>query len=476
MIVMKFGGTSVQNSQAIGQVMKIVSGRLDRSPVVVVSAMAGVTDALIRAVRYAARGRLEEAVSIIEELRQRHLSCALDLLLGGRNEMALAEQRIQELMAEIETALRLIAGEGTASPRNQDLVVSQGERLSSTIVACCLSAAGLDARLVDSRDFVVTDDNFTCAGLDLGKTCNRTRDRLLPMVEIGDIPVAQGFIGATLDGRPTTIGRGGSDYSAAVIGAALGVEEIEIWTDVDGVMTADPRVVPGAELVTNLSFSEAAELAFFGTKVLHPSTVLPAIEQGIPVRIYNTYNPASEGTLITAQGQLTDRPVKSIAFKRNVEVLNVTSNQAVPRSRFLLEVFDTLYQNNASVALVNPLEQAVSVTIDQIDDIDATERALARLGSVTREPGKSLVCVVGQGIRGNPALSSRLMRVLGRATTGFTGHGSTPSSLTAVVDEHEVERSVRALHDELFVRTRASFRGVPPGVMREQPQFGLSNP
>ena len=305
MIVMKFGGTSLQDRAAINRACDIVAGRVDQSPIVVVSAMARVTDALLAA---CARGRLkrrfDEAASLIDALRERHLRTARELVEpdgdGGAGKVSFkeVEGEIRARFAELENLARAIATLGELTPRSQDAVASFGERLSSIIVAAAMKARGLLSELVDSRQFMITDDHFTAAAPDMSETRSRARSRLLPLVEGGRVVVAQGFIGATPDGVTTTIGRGGSDFSAAVIGAALGAERIEIWTDVNGLLTADPRIVPDARRIRVISFAEAAELSYFGAKVLHPSTVLPAVDLDIPVHIFNTHNPSCEGTLI----------------------------------------------------------------------------------------------------------------------------------------------------------------------------------
>ena len=276
---MKFGGTSVQDATAINQAATIVLGRIARAPIVVVSAMARVTDTLVRMARAAQERRIDETSSNIEALRERHIATARELLAGsprpsaGAHLLGPVEREIENQFAELESLIRSVSTLGELTPRTQDAIVSFGERMSSVIVAAAFQRKGIQAYVVDSRQFIITDDNFTTALPDIQETTRRARATLLPSIESGRVPVAQGFIGATAEGVTTTIGRGGSDYTAALIGAGLEVEAIEIWTDVDGLMTTDPRVVPDAKRIRVISFSEASELSYFGARVLHPSTV-----------------------------------------------------------------------------------------------------------------------------------------------------------------------------------------------------------
>jgi aspartate kinase len=311
--VMKFGGTSVQDAEAIDRVVEIISGRRKKDLVLVISAMAGVTDALLELSRYIAERRSDRVALIIMELRARHLAVAHAFSPTS------VIRDLQDLFAELETIVHSIIARGELTPCSQDAVVSFGERMSSLIVTAALQARGIASELVDSRDFIITDDRFTSAAPLKKETIERAKAILLPIIEAGGIPVTQGFIGSTLEGVTTTIGRGGSDYSAAIIAASLDAEAIEIWTDVDGLMTADPRVVSDAKRIRAISFAEAAELSYFGAKVLHPGTILPAIERGIPIHIYNSRNPSCEGTLVGANSIPSRNFVKSITFKRGFE-------------------------------------------------------------------------------------------------------------------------------------------------------------
>lgn len=448
---MKFGGTSLQDSAAINQAAGIVEAKLDRAPAVVVSAMAGVTDALLRVSRLAREQRFEDAAAIIDELRQRHLATARELLSKtAEHSVYQVAQGIQENLKELESLARSVATLGELTPRTQDAIVSFGERLSSPLVAAALNAHGVAAELVDSRAFIITDDRFTNAAPNFAETEARTRDSVLPIINAGVVPVTQGYIGSTKEGVTTTIGRGGSDYSAALIGAALGAEAIEIWTDVDGLMTADPRIVPNALRIRVISFAEASELSYFGAKVLHPSTVLPAIERGIPVSIFNTRNPACEGTLIVASPKPSDNVIKSIAFKRGVTIVNVASTRMLMAHGFLRTIFEVFDRHQTSVDVVTTSEVSVSMTLDNADRLEAIARDLGGIGDVSVERDKAIVCVVGDNLKFTPGVASRLFRAIEDTNVNMISQGASEINLTFVIDESECERVVRALHEEFF--------------------------
>ena len=450
MIVMKFGGTSVQDAAAIIRVAEIVAGRVERAPVVVVSAMARVTEELLRIADAAKARCVEEAFAGIRELLERHLATSRELLSESRESLPAVERELESQFAELENLARSVGTLGELTARSQDAVVSFGERLSSVIVAEVFRSRGIPAELADSRTFIITDDRFTRAAPDMQETSRRTRAALEPMIKSGRVPVAQGFIGSTAEGVTTTIGRGGSDYSAALIGAALGAEAIEIWTDVDGLMTADPRVVRDARRIRVISFAEASELSYFGAKVLHPSTVLPAIERGIPVHIYNTHNPACEGTLIVATPRPSRNLIKSIAFKRGVTIVNVTSTRMLLAYGFLRTIFEVFDRHQTSVDVVTTSEVSVSMTLDNTDRLEAIKRDLGGIGEVTVEREKAIVCVVGDNLKFTPGVAARLFQAIESTNVNMISQGASEINLTFVIDESDVDRVVRRLHDECF--------------------------
>lgn len=449
MIVMKFGGTSVQDAAAIIRVAEIVRSKLSRQPVVVVSAMSRVTDRLLELAQVAANRDFDGVWQTISELRQRHISTARELLSSDRS-LRQVEKAIQELIAALEALALSVATLGELTPRSQDAISSFGERLSSLIIAALFRTKGIAGELVDSRSFLVTDDNFTIAVPDIKTTEGRAREMLLPLLEKGLVPVAQGFIGSTPQGVTTTIGRGGSDYSASIIGAVLGAEAIEIWTDVDGLMTADPRVINEARRIRVISFAEAAELSYFGAKVLHPSTVQPAVERRIPVHIFNTLNPSCEGTLIVAGPQHSGTPIKSIAFKRGVTVINVNSTRMLLSHGFLRSIFEVFDRHKTSVDVVTTSEVSVSVTLDNAERLDVIAEDLARIGEVSIDRNKAIVCVVGDSLKTTPGVAAKLFRAIESINVNMISQGASEINLTFVINDSEVERAARQLHSELF--------------------------
>ena len=451
MIVMKFGGTSVQDAAAIKRAAEIVAGRIACEPVVVVSAMARVTEELLRGAQVARERRIDAALASINELRERHVATARELLSqSAESQLDAVEREIQNQFSELENLVRSVGTLGELTARSQDAIVSFGERLSSAIVAEAFRRRGIPAELADSRNFIITDDCFSRAAPDMRETTSRTRDALGPLIKAGSVPVVQGFIGSTSDGITTTIGRGGSDYSAALIGAALGAEAIEIWTDVDGLMTVDPRVVPTARRIRVISFAEAAELSYFGAKVLHPSTVLPAVEREIPVHIYNTNNPGCEGTLIVAKPRPSRNLIKSIAFKRGVTIVNVTSTRMLMAYGFLRTIFEVFDRHQTSVDVVTTSEVSVSMTLDNTDRLEAIKGDLGGIGEVTVEREKAIVCVVGDNLKFTPGVAARVFQAIESTNVNMISQGASEINLTFVIDESDVDRVVRRLHDEVF--------------------------
>jgi aspartate kinase len=454
MIVMKFGGTSVGDAAAIRQVAEIVKSKLNRAPVVVVSAMARVTDTLLHIARIATERRYEEAAAVIDELRARHLETAHELMAGAETgdgySLDWAERSIDYQINELKGLARSLATLGEMTPRSQDAIVSFGERLSSVVVTAAFAARGIPAELVDSRQFIVTDNQFTRAAPDMAATRQRARDVLLPVLESRCVPVAQGFIGSTVSGVTTTIGRGGSDYSAAIIGAALEAEAIEIWTDVDGLLTADPRLVKTARRIRVISFTEAAELSYFGAKVLHPSTVMPAVEQSIPVHIFNTHNPSCEGTLIAAEPPPSRSLIKSIAFKRGVTVINITSTRMLMAYGFLRAIFEVFERHQTSVDVVTTSEVSVSMTLDSTENLDGIRRDLQQIGEVNIEREKAIVCVVGANLKFTPGVVGRLFSAIGGANVNMISQGASEINLTFVTDDSDVASVVERLHEAFF--------------------------
>src|SRR5438093_2462776 len=362
MIVCKFGGTSVQDAEAMERVARIVGARLKDRPVIVASAMGNTTNTLLSCAQAAARGKRQEALDQLTRLREKHYREAQKLLSAKAQETDLEALSLQ--FKELSTLLKGLAILGELTPRSMDAVASFGERLSTLLLTEALLERGIPAQLVDARRCVITDDNFTRAAPLFDLTDIAIREHLLPVLRSGKVPVIQGFIGSTLDGVITTIGRGGSDYSAAIIGAALDAYDIQIWTDVDGIMTTDPRMVAEARRVKVISFDEAAELAYFGARVLHPATILPAVKKKIPVHVLNSYKPDQEGTLITDEAPSSENPVKSIAYKRGITIINITSTRMLMAHGFLKKIFEIFDHYKTPVDVVSTFEVSGSLTLD----------------------------------------------------------------------------------------------------------------
>ncbi len=449
MIVMKFGGSSVGSAEAMQRVARIVAGRIRKRPLVVASAMSGITDALLQVSRACEERRLLEALGGIQAIRDRHVE-TLDALELVTPEREAAAGEVRTLCSDLETLARGVATLGELTPRSRDALAAFGEALSCRLLAAALRKEGLPARFEDSRGLLVTDPSFGAASPNFLATERRCRETALPALDRGQVLVTQGFVGATLEGITTTLGRGGSDYSAATFGSVMGAETIEIWTDVDGMMTADPRVVPDARRIREVSFDEAAELSYFGAKVLHPSTVLPAVERGIPVQIFNTWNPEGEGTRITAQPTRCSNLIKSIAMKRGITVLNVSSTRMLQAHGFLRTLFDVFERHATAVDVVTTSEVSVSMTIDDTRSLEAIRRELEAIGKVSVESGMAIVCVVGDGLRGAPGAVARIFGALGGTAVHMVSQGASEINLTFVVQEGAAHEVVRSLHREMF--------------------------
>ncbi len=453
-VVMKFGGTSVADPQAIGRLMAIVQRQRqaqaggERPPVVVASALGGVTDRLLNAARLAEEGDADGAVAALHEIVDRHVAVATALTTGPRRDDLLAE--VREEFANVGGLVRALAVLREASPRSLDAVAASGELASSRIVAAALLEAGVPAVWVDARTVLVTDAEHTGAAPDMDATRDRGRARLAPIAAAGQVAVLGGFIGATPQGVTTTLGRGGSDYSAAIVGACLDVDEIQIWTDVDGMLTADPRVVAQPRLVPQLTFAEASELAYFGAKVLHPSTILPAVDRNIPVRILNSRRPEVSGTLITASAAGAGGTITAIACKRDVTVVDITSTRMLMAHGFLRRLFEVFERFRTAVDVVTTSEVSVSVTVDDIRRLDAILDNLRTFADVSCEPAMGIVCVVGERLQDDPAVFGRAVTSLGGIPLRLVSQAAARRNVTFVMRDADVPAAMNGLHDQFF--------------------------
>src|SRR6478672_459443 len=412
-IVMKFGGTSVADADAITRVVGIVKAARERSglpPVVIVSAMSGVTDRLLELTGAAERRRDAHVLNGIAELSRRHFE-ALDRLLPAEA----ANQVLAEIGADFDDLRALLKATGilrTASPGALDAIVCTGELMSSRILAAALEHSGVPTSWIDARRAIVTDDAHTAASPKADETREAVGREIVPRVAEGRVPVVGGFVGATTQGVTTTLGRGGSDYSAAIIGAAVDSREIQIWTDVDGMLTADPRVVESPHVVPHLSFGEASELAYFGAKVLHPSTILPAVAKDIPARILNSRRPGGAGTTITAEPPTADRPLAAVACKRHVTMVEITSTRMLMAHGFLRRVFEVFERHRTAVDVVTTSEVSVSVTVDDDARLADIVEALREFAEVNVEGGLAILCAVGDNLRCDPRIAARVIGAL----------------------------------------------------------------
>lgn len=447
MIVMKFGGSSVESAAAISRVAGIVKARLHRKPLVVVSAMGKTTNRLLAIADKAAAGNLADALNDVEELRDFHIREAMQLV-PAESHTAL-ETLIDDNFESLENAIEEVARIGQVTAALWDEVASHGERLSSAIVAMAMNGAGVPASHLDSRQVLITDARHMMALPLYSRTYTRLKEKALPLLERG-VVVMGGFIGSTATGVTTTLGRGGSDFSAAIAGAGIEAEEIQIWTDVDGMLTCDPRVVPGGHLLKTVSFAEAAEMAYFGAKVLHPATVLPAIEKNIPVRVLNSRNPDVAGTLVVAQTVKCTNPVKVIACKRNVTVVNVRSLRMLMAHGFLRRIFEVFDRYRVPVDMVSTSEVSVSLTIELTASLDEIVAELGRIAEVTVLPEQSIVCLVGDSIRETPGVAARAFAALRDVNVAMISQGASLLNLSVVVNDRDLVAAVQALHDEFF--------------------------
>ena len=447
MIVAKFGGTSVADAAAIRRTGEIVRGRLGRAPVIVVSALAGATNALLSAAELAASGQLVAALEHVSQLRDRHLATISELLGSGpeAHELRAETSLMFDELAHLAEALSVL---GFATPRSMDAVASMGERLSAPICAAAFSQMGIPSVAVDSRQVMITNDDFGRAAPLPAQIAAASHAQLLPIIAAGKVPVVGGFVGATTSGITTTLGRGGSDYSAALFGAALNADAIEIWTDVDGMLTADPRVVPGAQLIEHLRFDEAAELASFGAKVLHPSAIAPAVERDIPVYVFNSMRPEAVGTRITFEAPPCT--VRAIAGKRGVVVVRVGSPKMLGTPGALRSIFEVFDRYRISVDVVATSEVSVSLTVDDDPSLLKAVEDLRGFGEVAIERDRGIVALVGAGLGGSSPSMARALRAVGDERLHMVSLSSTGINLTLIVDDAQVHPVMRLLHHEFF--------------------------
>ena len=468
MVIQKFGGTSVADPDAVRRLIDIVRtarARDGRGPVVVVSAMSRVTDALLAIASDAGAAQSERALAQVEQLRERHLTMARALLgdaaggaighaaggdVGGSENLAALTAHIEQQFDELAAVVKALAVLREVSVRTLDVIAAMGELLSSRIIAAALVQAGLPGGWVDARRAIVTDADHTRANPLMRETTAALRASVLPLLDAGRIPVLGGFVGATVEGHTTTLGRGGSDYSGAIVGAGIDAAEIQIWTDVDGMLTADPHVIPQSKLVPRLSFAEAAELSYFGAKVLHPSTIHPAVERNIPVRILNARKPDGAGTLITADPAPGGAQLTAMAAKRELTVVDITSSRMLMAYGFLRRVFEVFERFRTAVDVVTTSEVSVSVTVDDRRHLEAIVEALSEFAEVSVEPEMALLCAVGDRLRNEPEIAARVIRVLEEVPLRMISQAASRRNITVVLRQTDLPHAMQRLHEEFF--------------------------
>lgn len=447
MQVLKFGGSSVRNAEAIRNVFSIIVDRNDKC-VVVVSAFQTVTNTLVELIKNIGESQIDLINQNIQYLKELHIKTARDLNIG-KEVVNFIENELNRLSMLCE-AMTII---GEVSKKSQDIILSIGERLSSFIIANAASISGINATHLDSSKIISTNDKFTEAEVDFERTKDLSEIKLLPLLDDYNVVICGGFIGSTANGEITTLGRGGSDYSAAIIASSINASRLDIYTDVDGIMTCDPNSVPRASLIDKMSYSEAAELAFFGAKVLHPKTISPAVSKNIPVRVLNTFNPTCSGTEIVdiKSGQPN---LKALAYRKGITVINIISNRMLGAYGFLSKVFEIFNKYKTSVDIVTTSEVSVTLTIDCIDNVQSILPELEKFAAVEVFKDKAMISIIGEGLRNTSGIGAKFFGVLKDINISMISFGASEINLSIVIDEHKLKTAIELLHKEFFENNR----------------------
>lgn len=446
-IIMKFGGTSVADTEAFERVAQIVKSHRDESPVVVVSAISKFTDTLLRCLELAIGNNVTRTVTEFEIHLARHTVIAETLLAS--DEASKFATTVDDFRRKLTRLLCDVASSDSI-PALKDELLAVGEQLSACLLTRVLRANGLPATYVDARRVIITDEQFGCAEPLMKETADHVSLEVASLIRREEIPVLGGFIAGSARGTTTTLGRGGSDYSAAIVGAALNAREIQIWTDVTGVLTADPRVVANARTVPVLSYQEAAELAYFGAKVLHPKTMHPAVECNIPVRVCNSQAPTEPGTLVRARSEAVPQTVKAIAHKNNITTLQVTSSRMLGAYGFLRALFEVFDRHRTVVDVVTTSEVSVSLSVDDASSLPQLLPDLEKFGTVEVEHPRTIICIIGEGLRHTPGIAARLFGALSDINISMISFGSSSINLTFMVDEEFASETITRLHRVCF--------------------------
>ncbi len=448
MKILKFGGSSVANASNINKVVDIILqvSRKREQLVIVVSALGGVTDQLITLALSASKRQVKHK-GLLKNICKKHNKVIEELIKPTERKNVL--NQVNKKYKELGDIIKNIFSTKKLSPGSLDAVMSFGEQLLAYIISEAIKSRGTVCKFIDSRTIIKTDEKFGSANVDIKnsyKLISKYFKNKPPLSIMG------GFIASTKNGVTTTLGRGGSDYTASLVGAALNASSIEIWTDVDGMLTADPRIVTKARLVPSLSYAEASELAYFGAKVLHPSTILPAVAKNIPVRILNSQKPNKLGTLITKQINLRRNGLAALACKRDISIINVTSTRMFMAPGFMKILFEVFNRFSTTVDVVTTSEVTVSMTIDDTRHLSAIMNELKIFADVTYQAGMAIICVVGEGLKNNSTLLSTVVKTVGQERLSMLSLSAGKRNVTIVLPDKDVPKAMNRLHDKLFIK------------------------
>lgn len=446
---MKFGGTSVANYEAITRAIGIVQGRLQEKPVVVVSALSKVTDMLYKLSDAAAAKNRIEVENLLDQLRNRHISLAKELLKDSSQLCQSACEKVNAICDNLARFVSAVCALGELSERSKAIIISNGEYLSSNIICFAMNARGIVTNLIDARSMIITSKDYLKGEPVNEEIIKRTPEIVSEAYKGADAVITQGFVSATQDGEPTVLGRGGSDYSASLIGMAIDAQRIEIWTDVDGVRTADPRRVQNTKCLDKISFEEAAEMAHFGAKVLHPLTIEPAIKKNIPLYVLNSMNPEGKGTAIL-QSCFIEDGVKSISCKENINVINIFSTKMINVSGFLKKVFEIFSENKVSVDLISTSEANISVTVDSSQNIDRVVKQLSEFADVIVDNDKSQISIIGKNIVNLKGMLKNTFAPLRDCKVYMISQGASYVNISFVIDREMLNSVMQEIHHYLF--------------------------
>ena len=450
MLVMKFGGTSVKNAEAVDRVSGIISARVSEQPIVVVSATGDTTDRLVEILDLIEDNK-PGAMAIAEVIEQKHIEL-IEEVVTDKTQQKITFEKVEPEIDRLKDMISAMERLGDVSMRSRDAVQALGERMSAPILAGSLASRGIDAVSVDPAKVIATDSTFGAAKPNFELTAGNCQKRLVPLCGEGKVPVVGGFVGSNAKGIITTLGRGGSDLTASVIAKSVTASGLEFWKDVDGILTADPRIVPDAHPLNEITFEEAAELTFLGSGVLHPASIQPAVEAGVPVTVRNSYKKDSPGTKIlkTRPPHATTTTAASIAYKKNQALINVYSTRMIGASGFLRKVFEVFDRLEISVDHIATSEVNITVTVDDGDVVDVLARELEEVATVTVTHNVSIVSVVGDALRQTAGIGAKIFTALKDINILFSTHSGATTNLSVGIENDHLTDAIKSLHTHLF--------------------------